>query len=193
MTIRNLFHSQYLGTCSVPILRPQAAIYRSKLMLWNSPYFPFRPMQAIHASALLYPSSYLFSPTGSLMPAMSRSHLAFQVLVSIRTSTTCPIFCPFTSTFCMPLHSMLNEPVSPNQYNTPNKGIPACENADSRNSLSPTIRNLKSWLQHASRIHKSPLIFPALARFVINDLPGFVEGLEPINYSSVLRHRGCVS
>ena len=53
----------------------------------------------------------------------------------------------------------------------------------SRNSLPTTIRDFKPRLQFPIRSHETPSVLPVLARSVVLDFPGLVEGFKPINHT----------
>ena len=51
--------------------------------------------------------------------------------------------------------------------------------AKSRRRLATAVRNIDPTLQVAVNVHQAPLVLPVLARRVVDDLPGLIEGFEP--------------
>lgn len=46
--------------------------------------------------------------------------------------------------------------------------------------LATAVWNLDTGLQLASRVHKTPFIFPFFSGGIVYDLPRLIKGLEPI-------------
>lgn len=57
--------------------------------------------------------------------------------------------------------------------------VAALGEVDALNRLATTVGNLQTLLELPCRIHKTPLVFPLLARLVVSNLPRLVKGRKP--------------